>query len=395
MSRDGKGNPPKKEKEASKAAVDDENDDSSSSSSSSYSDEEDEDLVLEGVLVRNPDASDSDDSDDDDDDSSSSSEDSDDDDETPTKPPPAKKQKQNENNSNGNSNGKTKKQTKQQQEQDETKKKASDPKKKKTKPKNGHKKNGNAGPEIVDMEFTFCDMGEQFFHGIKNLLASSSPAYAAGASALGDLMIENVSVGTVISTDYRYKPGQKRDPDYEGVVYGFASVLNVTTYGDNAAVKALKKLCLSGCPERHKPELETVLSGTTKRPAGFFLQSRMVNLPLEIVDVLHQQLIADMDWAVENAGGGPDQRKSLDFGAFVRIAPTYREKSGGASTSYYKYFDDELLADHAEFTYEIELPRTFGMEETPYCSVVVLTKTGHREAVKHLKRMVHGDAGTR
>jgi hypothetical protein len=129
-----------------------------------------------------------------------------------------------------------------------------------------------------------------------------------------------------------------------------------------------------------------VLSGKTKRPAGFYFQSRMVNLPLEIVEVLHQQLVKDMDWAVDNARGGVEQRKSLDFGAFVRIAPSYRENK----TSYYKYFDDELLANHAEFTYEFELPKTFGMEETPYCTVIVMTKTGHRAAIKTLKQMING-----
>eukprot|EP00536_Pseudo-nitzschia_multiseries_P005866 jgi/Psemu1/324080/estExt_fgenesh1_pg.C_1180009 len=252
------------------------------------------------------------------------------------------------------------------------------------------KKEKNDGPEMVNMEFTFCDMDEKFFHGIKNLLGSSSPAYLPTASALSDLMIENVAVGTVISTEYDYKPGQEKDPDYEGVVYGFASVLNVTTHKDSEAIRALKKLCLSHCPADRKSELKTVLSGTTKRPAGFYFQSRMVNLPLEIVEILHQQLIMDMDWAVEHAGGTTEQRKALDFGVFVRIAPTYREKGGSTTQSYFKYFDDELLANHAEYTYEIELPKTFGMEETPYCTVIVLTKPGHREAVKELKRMVSG-----
>lgn len=318
---------------------------SDSDESSVSSDDDDDDLVLEGVLMRNPDASDSD--------SSSDSEEEED------MKPPAKKQKQ--------SNIKV------QQKKQESKKK----KKKKSK---------QSSPEIVPMDFTFCDMDEKFFHGIKNLLSSSSVAYQAGASPLSDLMIKNVSVGTVISTEYEYKPGQKRDMDYEGCVYGFASVLNVTTYKDEACIKALKKMCLSKCPKDRKKELEIVLSGQTKRPAGFYFQSRMVNLPLEIVEILHQQLVEDMDWAVDNAGGGVEQRKSLDFGAFVRIAPSYRERN----SSYYKYFDDELLANHAEFTYEFELPKTFGMEETPYCTVIVMTKTGHRAAIKMLKQMVSG-----
>lgn len=344
------------EKEAAVAADAQKQDADASDSDGSYSSEDDDDLILEGVLVRNPDASDS-----------SSDEDDEEEEEADMKPP-AKKQKQD-----NKHNDKTKHEPK-----TKTKKNG---KTKKSKQK-------SSGPEIVPMDFIFCDMDEKFFHGIKNLLVSSSPVYLPTASPLSDLMIQNVAVGTVISTEYEYKPGQERDMDYEGVVYGFASVLNVTTYKDNDAIKALKKLCLSKCPEDRKKELEIVLSGKTKRPAGFYFQSRMVNLPLEIVEVLHQQLVLDMDWAVDNAGGGVEKRKSLDFGAFVRIAPSYREKN----TSYYKYFDDELLATHSEFTYEFEAPKTFGMEETPYCTVIVLTKTGHRAAIQTLKQMVSGSS---
>ena len=220
-------------------------------------------------------------------------------------------------------------------------------------------------------------MHERYFHGLKTLLTSSSPAYASVSSGLADLMIENVAVGTVISTE--------ADKD-EGNIYGFASVLNVTTFQEQGCIQELKKLCLDKCPPAHKADLETVLSGKTKRPAGFYLQSRMVNLPLEIVEVLHQQLVLDMDWAVENAEGGEDARKALDFGAFVRIAPSYRR----GAASFYKYFDDDLFAQHSEFKFEIALPKSFGMEETPYCTVIVMTKTGHRAAMKALKEMVNG-----
>ena len=40
----------------------------------------------------------------------------------------------------------------------------------------------------------------------------------------------------------------------------------------------------------------------------------------QLVEILHQQLALDMDWAVKYAEG-EEERKSLDFGAFVRIAP--------------------------------------------------------------------------
>lgn len=297
--------------------------------------EEDDDLVLEGVLIRNQDVSDSDDSSDD-------SSDDDDDDEEDQKPVAASNKKAGDN------------------------KKVEKRKRKKNKP---------SGPDITQVDFTFWDMNEKFFYGIKTLLHSSSSVYAPQSSSLSDLMIENVSVGTIISTE----------GDVDGNVFGFASVLNVTTNGSDNCIKYLKKFCLDKCPEQHKTEMETVLSGKTKRPAGFLLHSRMVNLPLEICEILHQQLVLDMDWAVENAEGGAEERKSLDFGAFVRLAPA---TPGNGSAVDYKYFDDEIFANNAEFVYTIDAPKREGAELKQLCRVIVMTKTGHRDAMKELKKLV-------
>ena len=339
------------------------NDDEESSSSSS---DEDEDLVLEGVIVRNPDVSDSDDT-------SSEEEDDDDDDNEDTKPPFHKRFKPTEKTSSQAGTVDMTKATNAKGPPKVAKAAAKTDRKKKT------KKPKEAGPEIVQVEFTFCDMDEKFFHGLKTLLTAASPIFGPYTSALSDLMIENVSVGTVTSTE----------GDEEGTVYGFCSVLNVTTYQDHDCIQGLKRTLLDKCPVTHKAELETVLSGQTKRPAGFYLHGRMVNMPLEIVQVLHEQVVLDMDWAVDHAEGGEDERKSLDFGAFVVLAPTYKV----SGVSYFRLFDDEIFATHAEFTYEITLPKGYGMEETPYCTVIVLTKTGHRAAMKSLAELV-GSGGS-
>ena len=123
----------------------------------------------------------------------------------------------------------------------------------------------------------------------------------------------------------------------------------------------------------------------------------MVNVPLEIVEVLHQQLVLDMDHAVESADDEVE-RKSLDFGAFVRLAPCNKTDAGGgggrggSKDVVYKYFDDEVFASNAEFVYNFEVPRLYqdDEEEKMWCSVIVLTKTGHRAAMVDLKRMIHG-----
>jgi hypothetical protein len=162
-------------------------------------------------------------------------------------------------------------------------------------------------------------------------------------------------------------------------------VLNLTTNASDNSIKYLKKQCLDNCPAEHKADVEIMLSGKTKRPAGFLIHSRMVNLPLEICEILHQQLVLDMEWAVEHAEGGEDERKSLDFGAFIRLAPG---TPGGRGMMDYRYFDDEIFANNAEFVYSINPPKGSVSNKEEACLAIVMTKTGHREAMKELKKLV-------
>ncbi|KAL7471073.1 hypothetical protein ACHAXS_011372 [Conticribra weissflogii] len=375
---------------------DDDDDDDDDDSSSS----DDDSLVLEGVVVRNPDASDSD-SDDDEDEENISSEEEDDDEDEEQEPSKKKAKKPNpttESSSTANKHSS--------QKPTHHAKNAKKPKKKKS----------TNEPEIIQVEFLFCDMNERFFHGMKTLLHRHS-IHATHSSQLTDLILGNVSVGTVLSTDdpndvkppptssssssssssnKNLKSSTPLPPQEEPNVFGFATVINLTTHHSTPCIQSLKTLCLSKCPPQHKPEMETVLSGKTKRPAGFFFQERMVNVPLEITEVMHQQLVLDMDWAVENAEGGEEERKSLDFGAFVRLAPCSGSGGGGSSSSsgsgvIYKYFEDEVFATNAEFVYTFEAPKMFeGDEEEGICSVIVMTKTGHRAAMKDMAKMIHG-----
>jgi len=346
--------------------------DSSSSSSS-----DDDSLVLEGTLIRNPDASDSSSSDEDD----ISSEEEEDE-------VPMKKAKKSDGASKSKTNTNTKKQKKHQQ------------KKKKQKQSNE--------PETINVEFLFCDLHTKYFHGIKTLLHRNN-IHVQHSSLLSDLIIENEMVGTVLSTDDsnaasndNKKAGPTATaaqpyPAQDENVFGFASIINVTTNHTSQTIQQLKQTCLKHCPTQHKSELTTVLSGQTARPAGFFFMERMVNVPLEITYILHEQLILDMDYAIKTADDEME-RKSLDFGAFVRMAPCYKtndNNSGGSIV--YKYFDDEIFATNSEFSYSFKVPKQFKSEEgdaededNMWCSVIVMTKTGHRCAMKELKKMIHG-----
>lgn len=332
------------------------------------SEEEGEDLILEGVLVRNPEVESSSDEEEDD-------EGGDEDDAVGDKHvtkqgkesivQKKKKVKFDNSTKEGNSNQKKEKNAK--------------------KSKKVKKKDDNE-PEIINVEFTFNDMKEAYFHGMKNFLLNQI-AYAPYSSELSDLIIRNISVGTVVSTE-----------DGEDNVFGFASVLNITTFKDESSIKFLRKKFLESCPAAHKAEMETVLSGKTKRPAGILLHGRMVNLPLEITHVLHDQLVLDMDWAVDNAVGTKEDKKSFDFGAFVLVAPCVRD--GASHSTIYKNFDDEIFAGCAEFVFPLDISGLKKKSEgggnktenddgsLDHVDVVVLTKEGHRKAMKELKEMI-------
>jgi len=347
----------------------------SSSSEDEIDSEEDEDLILEGVLVRNPEiasSSDDDDDDDDGDDSGGNGNVDDNDDLREDTVPEPKKKRAKVDFENGGAKTKKRKHSK----SEDKGKSASSTEISSTK----------GEPEMIPIVFTFHDMNEKFYHGVQNQL-SSQPIYAPLASDISSIILENISVGTVVSSE-----------DGGDNVFGFASVLNVTTYNEKTCIKSLKKKLLDQCPKQHKDEMEIVLSGKTKRPAGFFVHGRMVNMPLEITFVLHEQLVLDMDWAVDNAEGGEEERKSLNFGAFIVLAPC--SKDNVSHSTIYKNFDDEIFAGCAEFVYSINLNKGkksgesqsvgAGDDDQNLVSVIVLTKTGHRDAMKEFKKLIHG-----
>jgi len=390
-------------------------DSNSSSDERSYDDdgdeeeeEEEDDLILEGVLVRNPEvpSSDEDEEEDevgDDDEEEKACDVSQSDINKGSQEYKASSIAQ-ENQSNKNKKKKIEINSSKGKKQDDDSEESDDD------------NDGKNEDDLVQVDFTFHDMDEKFFHGLKMLLLST-PIYAPFSSALADEMIDNISVGTVVSCD-----------DGGDNVYGFASVLPIVSSSSDdyqtdekkkkknhhtrsIAQEQLIQQCMDQCPEQYKTEMNIVTSGSTQRPAGIFLHGRMVNLPLEITLVLHEQLVLDIDWAIEHAEGGEIERKKLDFGAFVLLAPCYLDPVTQKVT--YKHFDDEIFANCAEFVYTIhhhhhtsvttttnssmnkkrnhsQSKTDSNIDDSTLTNVIVLTKTGHRQGMKDMNELVHG-----
>jgi BCCIP len=335
--------------------------------SASEDSSDDDSLALDGVIERNPDAPSSSSSDDDSEDDSQESD--------AAKPETEERKRQSQRAAVAVAGGAKKKK----------------------------KRRKDDGLGLVQVEFAFCDMDEKYFDGIRALLHESSTMFQLHASSLTDVMIDNVSVGTIVST--------ADGGTDEGTVYAFASVVNLNTYKEDVSIQFLKEFILKRCPTHRREELQVVLSGETRRPAGLLLQARMINVPLEICSVLHEQLILDIDWAMKHAEGGPVEQKSLDFGIIVRLAPCTRggsissrkkqnanEKSAPASGDdyslpsdvIYRYFEDEIFCSEAdsENVFIVKAPPTFSQEIVPHIAVIVLTKAQHRAAVQQIQQLV-------
>jgi len=282
----------------------------------------------------------------------------------------------------------------------------------------------------IQVEFTFCELDEKFFHGIKSLVHHGGTVYQKYASRFADCMTSSSSssaaaVGTVVSTD----------GDVDNTAYGFAAVLGyrqqkeeyrdamqflVDACGLNTDDEKKKKKNggSGGCPAEYRKKMERALlsqvdsgeeegggkshkkkkhkrgnSSSNDNNCGFLLHGRMMNLPLEITLVLHQQLLLDMEWAVEQQRkqqtktGSGEAVPDYDYSSIVRLAPCQRDKKNGHALVY-KYFDDEVLAGRADVVYTVDAPKSYSKEDDQLLSVMLLTRQQHRDAIQDLERMI-------
>lgn len=249
------------------------------------------------------------------------------------------------------------------------------------------KKRKKDNAKEVEVEFIFCDMDEKFFGGIKALIVSNTSSFLNATNCLDitNLILENVEVGTVVSTE-----GYEED-----YVYGFASILNLTVHKNHQVITSIKQLCVQNCPDNYLAEVQLLFSGATRRPVGLLLREGMLNLPMIVTHAIHQQLLLDVEWASgksekKNDSSNNDDYEFFDFGMLVRIAPSFPSNTSSVgSNPIYKYLDDEVLAANAEFVYSIDPSKTKMAMENPYIyTVIIISFKGYRASVKDLSKML-------
>lgn len=214
-------------------------------------------------------------------------------------------------------------------------------------------KQAKSDDDLLNVEFTFSEMKEAYFHGVKSLLISSSSVYqSANVSAITESILEYKSIGTILSMD-----------DGQDNVFGFASILN-------GSLPSLESLG------------QAYMKGTQKQPFGVLMQARMMNVPLNIVVELHQQIGLDWEWALSEQEVEP-------YKTLIRLAPCAKETNNDTKNNVvYKYFDDEVLAEFATCTHLHVAPKLYSKESTDNVNVLMLTEERYKAAVQKMQTLL-------
>lgn len=180
------------------------------------------------------------------------------------------------------------------------------------------------------------------------------------------------------------------------------------THAKNEAVSAVVALLLKKCPVAQRSALAAVL-GAPNRPdlansavrAGLLLSERVVNLPLQLVPLLHRCLAEDIEWAAKSAEREA-AREGFDFTHFVRLSLADTAADG---STFFARFEDEIfyeegggkaseLAEKDNFTFRFGIAPLKAVKKecrgaaARVCIVQVLERKSLRRAVDSIAAMV-------
>eukprot|EP00455_Lapot_gusevi_P018379 TRINITY_DN20028_c0_g1_i4.p1 TRINITY_DN20028_c0_g1~~TRINITY_DN20028_c0_g1_i4.p1 ORF type:complete len:235 (+),score=46.74 TRINITY_DN20028_c0_g1_i4:78-707(+) len=171
---------------------------------------------------------------------------------------------------------------------------------------------------------------------------------------MAQLVANQVSVGTTIKCSADEYP------------LSFISALNMHQHKDTECMKQCREYITKRCKdESTKQALRDLLQDSSK-PLGLILHDRLINMPIELVPMLHQALVDDIDWAVQNEET-EEEKNSFKFENFLVITRIYQPESGKKKKSkkqneteemiFFK-FEDEFYYKHATLTFTFPVSHT-------------------------------------
>ncbi|GMI24002.1 hypothetical protein TeGR_g360 [Tetraparma gracilis] len=197
----------------------------------------------------------------------------------------------------------------------------------------------------TDYQFTMEEMSTPFFFSVRTML-QAEPFYAGCATTLADKIVEQASVGTVVtqpddapppspkskksktssstttssSSSSSPPPAASESEDNARSIFGFATLLNTS---DEELSSFLPQLISS------LPKAASSFASPKSGSCGLLVSSIMINLPHSLTQSLHTSLLSDVAWAQANAtGDGGAERELYKFKTVLVVSQL---EDGGAT----------------------------------------------------------------
>ena len=240
----------------------------------------------------------------------------------------------------------------------------------------------------LQVNFDFCDVREEDFHGLKALLTGYCDGDEYACSDLCDLLIKQSAVGTVMKTE----------GDSENVL-GVTSVVSLSHHKGEKCVKDIKKFLLGKVPAKEKKEFENVLNDAS---TGLRINERIINAPQDAGQPLIDGVFEEIGYAVKDEKTA-EVRKSYEFKNYILVSTLYeedaedeeeagkkRKKGQPTRQRIFPRLEEELLLEHAKSAFFWRAKQNEENEIADFrphrCCMVVEAKAigAYRKAVKEL-----------
>ena len=157
---------------------------------------------------------------------------------------------------------------------------------------------GDGAPQTFEVEFEFYDPEESDFHSVRELLCTGSLGLAdLDFSGLADTIVEQVNIGTMIKSGTGDEEEEEEDAEKDAALCGLLTVLNLHQFSEKGWCQTLMAFLqekVKSCSVTTAEQLKAFLKATQP---GLLVSERFVNLPLELIPMLHKAVLEDIHWS--------------------------------------------------------------------------------------------------
>lgn len=215
--------------------------------------------------------------------------------------------------------------------------------------------------EIVQVEFVFSRLDENYFHLIKTLVKPLFEFESVNIGGVADLILKmKENVGTAIKTEDDLETQNK-----EADIFGVFSMIPFNYFKEDPTLGQIKSFLLSKLDKYGTEQSKTLgLNILNNTAVGLAITERAINLPQEITPPAFNFLINEIQECIEDEDY--DGKFNLDYVVIMSKYVIRKEEKKKAKKSrtenaqkdiklFYNY-ETEYFLQRADFSFEYKIP---------------------------------------